>query len=65
MDEGITKFVQGNQITDRDFGDIVLHRQLKEASKTFTDTYSIQKIDSFYRALQDHWNSVKVGIVVY
>ena len=63
MGERITKFITKSRIHDQDFGDVVFHKQLKEARKKYTDKFSFERVGRFNNALLVLWNSVKVGIV--
>ena len=63
MGERITKFITKSRIHDQDFGDVVFHKQLKEARKKYTDKFSFERVGCFNSALLARWNSVKVGIV--
>ena len=64
MDERIKKFITKIRISDQDFGDVVLHKQLKEARRVFTQRFSLAKVGRFNKALLARWNSVKVGILL-
>ena len=56
MDERINKFITRKRISDQDFGDIVLHKQLKEARKIYTKRFSLAKAGRFNKALLARWN---------
>ena len=63
MDARTTKFITNSRIHNQDFGDVVFHKQLKEARKKYTDKFSFERVGRFNNALLVLWNSVKVGIV--